>query len=159
MKTIQLTRGYVALIDDHDFDRVAQFEWRAHVRPTTVYATCSERKPGKRATILMHDFILGIKGVDHKDANGLNNQRDNLRSANKSQNGANRRKQAGTSRYKGVSWDKQSGKWRAQILKAGIKKSIGYFQDEEDAATAYNFSAEEAFGEFARLNTPEGVPI
>lgn len=157
MKEIPLTKGYVALVDDDDYERVNAHKWYATVKArrgtTTVYAG----RQSMRRTILMHRFILGCKEkVDHIDTSGINNQRYNLRPANNSQNKANSRKASGrTSIYKGVSWHKDTQKWQAAIAVNWKTIYLGVFKDECDAAQAYNFAAEEHFGEFARFNTPE----
>jgi len=155
MKTIPLTRGYVALVDDADYDRVAQHKWCAwsSKAQNSMYA---QGKAGTEKNILMHRFILGCSGsVDHADGNGLNNQRYNLRPATRSENGANRPKFCGkSSQFKGVSWSKNTQKWKAEIRKAGKSTYIGVFREECDAAQAYNLKALELFGEFANYNSP-----
>jgi len=102
----------------------------------------------------MHNAIMGQKGIDHHDADALNNQRYNLRRSNQSQNMANQRKTRGSSKYKGVSWSKDKKKWEAKVKKDGHTHHLGRFRDEVDAALAYNLVAYELFGDFARLNTP-----
>lgn len=161
MKEIPLTQGYVALVDDEDFERVSAHKWRAHVISKTpnvlVYAVRSlTRIERKRKHIYMHHFILGAKALtDHLDDNGLNNQRENLRPATYSQNIANARKRGGcASPYRGVGWRKDIQKWTARITKDGVEYRVGYFREECDAALAYNLKAYELFGEFARFNEP-----
>jgi hypothetical protein len=154
MKQIPLTRGYVAFVDDEDYDRViAAGPWRAHPDHGTVYAMRSVRKDGKWTTQSLHRFILGLTAqeilVDHRDHKGLNNCRSNLRVATPAQNGANRRKRNGTtSRFKGVCWDKRLQKWRARIGINGKHKHLGFFDNEADAAYAYYLAACEHFQEF-----------
>ncbi len=161
MKEIPLTQGYVALVDDEDFERVNAHKWRAHVISKTpnllVYAVRSlTRINRKRTHIYMHHFILGSKSLrDHWDDNGLNNQRSNLRPATCAQNVANARKRGGcSSRYRGVGWRRDIQKWTARIVKDGVEYRIGYFREECDAALAYNLKAYELFGDFARFNEP-----
>jgi len=89
--------------------------------------------------------------VDHKDGDGLNNQRNNLRictARENKQNGA-KYKNGRTSRYKGVSLQKNS--WRMQIAVNG-KRIRRCFRTEIEAAKEYNSLAELHFGAFARLN-------
>lgn len=104
----------------------------------------------------MHREIVASEGrfeVDHRDGDGLNNQRHNLRIATSSQNQGNQCKTQGrTSRFKGVSWAKRHGKWVAQIQVKRRSKNLGYFRREEEAAAAYDQAALRFFGEFARLN-------
>src|SRR6185369_10082175 len=109
MKRIKLTQGKCALVDDEDFERVSQFKWVADKDKNNLWYA-SRHFPlgnGKRTTQKMHTFILnGLKKVDHKNSDGLDNQKHNLRPATTSQNGANRRKQARktSSVFKGVWW-------------------------------------------------------
>ena len=58
----------------------------------------------------------------------------------------------GTSVYKGVSYYKPTGKWKASLRNAGKENYLGYFTDEREAAEAYNKAALEHFGVFARVN-------
>lgn len=90
---------------------------------------------------------------DHKDGNGLNNQKDNLRICTKSQNGQNRRKKEGcSSQFVGVTWSKKQKRWVAQIGIADRMTHLGSFIDERAAASAYNKAAVGMFGESAKLN-------
>lgn len=153
MKEINLTQGKVALVDDSDFEWLNQWTWTALMYKNVWRARRSER----RKTIYMHRVILGLtdKNIfcDHKDHNGLNNQRDNLRVATSSDNNSNITSRAGSSsKYLGVHFFKRDQKWCAHIEKAGKKKNLGYFDKEEDAALAYNNAAIEVHGEFANLN-------
>ncbi len=159
MKEIPLTHGYVALVDDEDYERVAQFKWHAHIdqeTPTLIYPSRGLKRSSdrRRTTQAMHIFITGKLGIDHADGNGLNNQRSNLRPATLSQNMQNRRKWTGSSRWKGVSWHKKDKCWHARITQNNRAIFLGKFKSEANAAQAYNFAAEELFGEFARLNLP-----
>ena len=90
--------------------------------------------------------------VDHIDRNPLNNHRINLRICTKAQNQQNCKGRGGTSKYKGVCWEKRRKKWRATIKNNGKQVHIGEFCDEKEAAKAYNKKALEFFGEFSRLN-------
>lgn len=154
MKRIPLTRGMFALVDDADFELVNQFKWCAHKCRNTFYAARNVILPdGRSITQHMHRFLLtGVSRIDHEDGNGLNNQRDNLRPATASQNGANRLKAVGehSSLFKGVYWHKDSGKWMARIKTI----FLGKFKNEIDAAFAYDRAAKRHFGEFVKLNFP-----
>jgi hypothetical protein len=146
-----------ACVDDEDFERISVYNWKLYAdvkkSGTNFYA---RRSFGKHGGAYMHQDIMGIRtGVDHRDHDGLNNQRHNLRMATNSQNGANKRKWiAGTSRYKGVHKTTRAATWRASIKHNGKNIHIGSFKREENAAQAYNFVADELFGEFAYLNIP-----
>jgi len=158
MKIIPLTQGKFAKVDDSDFDSLNQFKWCAHRKGRTFYAVrnarSSRKNPGSRGVlIMMHVEILGRKGGDHRDGDGLNNCRDNLRAATAAQNSANRRKQlVASSRFKGVSWYARYEKWRARITFAGECLLLGYFPTEIEAALSYNWAAKSFFGEFSKLN-------
>ena len=159
MKEIPLTQGKIALVDDADYEWLNQRKW--HAANNHGWGWYAERKGacdsnGKRHTILMHRVITGAglgQQVDHKDRDGLNNQRANLRLCTASQNHANQKRCAGcSSRFKGVTWNKREGKWRARIGVHGERIFLGRFDDEVLAALAYNKAATEHFGEFARPN-------
>jgi hypothetical protein len=91
--------------------------------------------------------------VDHKDGNGLNNCRDNLRVCTQRQNQANRRSDGGASRFVGVR--RYGDKWRATIQYRGKVYHLGVFDDEVEAAKARDRKAWELHGEFAYLNFPK----
>lgn len=77
--------------------------------------------------------------IDHIDGNKDNNNLDNLREVTHSQNIYNIKKRPGTSsKYRGVHFHKQSGKWRAKIKHEGKVKSLGLFNSEVEAGEAYN---------------------
>ena len=155
MRQITLTKGLSAQVDDEDFDKLNRHKWRAWKGRThsTFYAIRSES--GGRVVLMHREIMLGVDRIDHQDGNGLNNQRSNLRSCSESQNQANRRKRSGcSSTFKGVTWDKQQKRWRAQITQQYKHKTLGTFSSEEEAARAYDAEARMVFGEFAKLNFP-----
>jgi HNH endonuclease/AP2 domain len=158
MKEIPLTQGKVALVDDDDFDRVASMRWYAwratwHSKKGAVsewwYAL---RKTPGGGVMGMHQMILGVKGVDHVNGNGLDNRRSNLRAATTSQNAMNRRPQG--RHLKGVT-RLPSGRWQAGIKHEGRSLHLGMFATEVEAAAAYDAAARRLFGEFARTNDVE----
>lgn len=156
VRTIPLTRGYVATVDDEDYEQVSGHKWFAEVRPHAVYAKCMVRVNGAITTVYMHRVVVGAgpgEEVDHVNHDGLDNQRSNLRLCVGSQNQGNqRRRQGASSRYKGVTRDKQKGKWRTQIQLNGARRRLGRFTDEIEAAKAYDEAALFQWGEFACLN-------
>lgn len=152
MRKIELTQGQVALVDDADFGRVSEHSWCVDKHSNTNYAMT--RINGK--TVRMHRFVLALfdadDHVDHINGNGLDNRRENLRACLVYQNASRQRGKGGTSRHKGVYWDRQRGRWAARIQVRGKSKFLGRFDREEDAAHAYNTAATRAWGEFALLN-------
>lgn len=162
MKEIKLTRGQTVLVDDEDFEELSKYSWHAHWHRNgrKFYARRSIWIDGKAKHVRMHRQILGLTDPkiqgDHKDGNGLNNQRSNLRTTTNQQNSFNMKSQSGCiSKYKGVTWDKTHGKWQVRICINGRRKHIGLFTDEVEAAKAYDTAAIKQFGEFAKLNFPE----
>jgi hypothetical protein len=153
---IPLTQGQVALIDDEDFELVSPYKWHAYWNPGTrsFYASTTIRKPdGKRTPLLMHRLIMNAqKGehVDHIYHQTLDNRKSELRVCTPAQNGWNRGLQANnTSGYKGVNWDKQSRKWKAQIRHNGKIINLGRYATPELANEARCRGAAELHGEFA----------
>jgi hypothetical protein len=142
MKRIALTQGQYALVDDEDYERLNQVKWYAHENYKTFYAqrTISTIN-GRRRIIHMHHEVIGIPPrefiSDHKNGNGLDNQRHNLRHVTHRQNGQNRKNQKKTSQYPGVSWHSGRKKWVAQIQLYGKIKNLGGFTNEVDAFNAY----------------------
>jgi len=162
MKKIPLTRGMVALVDDTDYERLNTWKWYASKNSGSYnsYAVRGIKVAKNKQTIqMMHRVILGLqpgdgRQTDHRDGNGLNNQRTNLRVCTATQNGQSRRKMVlGTSKYKGICWNHRDSKWRSRIYVNRKRIHLGYFSSEKTAAAAYNQAALKHFGEFALLNT------
>ena len=152
MKQIQLSQNKVALIDDEDFEWLNQWKWTANKMRNKWYAT---RRTESREYIYMHRLILGITDPnirgDHKDGDGLNNRRYNLRISTPAQNASNRGKNVNNKTgYKGVRYQ-ADGYYIAEIN----KKYLGCFHSPEDAARAYDKAAKQYHGEFAYLNFPD----
>ena len=158
MKTIPLTKGQVALVDDEDYPELAKHKWYALKPYCTYYAARRVASVnGRRPLVYMHRVILGAKPgeqCDHLNWNGVDNRRANLRLCTQSQNNQNKPKRRGSSRYLGVEWDTRRDKWAARIRGGGTRRWLGYFHNEDDAAKAYDRAARELFGEFACLNFP-----
>lgn len=162
MKKMPLSQGKFALVDDEYYDDLNQFKWYAWATKRTWYAIRNLPKVnGIRKSEKMHRRIMGIKNpkvhLDHRDRNGLNNQKKNIRFCNSKQNGSNRSKwkTKSTSNFKGVNAKKYytgTVSWIAQICVARQKIHLGCFKTEKEAAIAYNNAAIKHNGEFAYLN-------
>lgn len=156
MKTIQIS-GKVynhlsIIVDDDVYMWASKFKWYM----VNGYAYRTTFTDGKVKNIWIHREIMGFpsgKDVDHKNHNRLDNRRENLRVCTRSQNRQNTgSKRSSSSKYLGVSWRKAHKRWIAQIRVDGKDIFLGNFEDEKEAAKAYNKAAESYFGEFANLN-------
>lgn len=158
---IPLTKGKFAIVCEGDVPKLEGHSWCAKWNGSseTYYAVAYDGG-GRRAAkkISMHRFLMDAPSgteVDHRDGDGLNNTRKNLRFATHAQNIANqRRRHNARHEYKGIRFHARSVAfpWQARITLNGKKKSLGYFKTKENAAIAYNIGAIENFREFARLN-------
>ena len=143
-----LASGKKVLISDCDFQVLSKNKWSVN---SSGYAT--------NGKIYLHQIIMPKmigKEVEHKDGNKLNNTRENLRYATRSQNHANRKKTKNTKfQFKGVAKKTDVFRKRPWTATIGFKrkvKLIGYFKTEREAAIAYNLEASKIYGEFVRLN-------
>ena len=158
MKTIELSRGAVTMVDDVDFEMLSADKWhlwQTKARPTR-YATRKDWDGKKNNTRWMHRVILDApKGmeVDHIDGDGLNNQRSNLRLCSRSQNARNSGPKGGR-KWKGVTRDAHSQLWGSVICCKNKQIHIGRYFTELRAALAYDAMARRLHGDFARLNFP-----
>jgi hypothetical protein len=150
MKTIPLTQGKEAVVDDSDHVALSRFRWYAvkNTNGVSVRWYAARCEWGRR--VYMHQVLSGAPEVDHRDGDGLNNRRTNLRAAAHWQNAGNQRKKASASasRFKGVT--KAGRRWRAVLQRLGKNRHLGYFDTEEAAASAYAREARAVFGDFAR---------
>lgn len=159
-RQVPLNGGGFALVSPEDYDRVVAhpYPWRVAEYEGLRYAVSQSRAGRGSRTLYMHRFIMDsprLMAVDHVNSNGLDNTRSNLRIATTTQNGQNRRKiKAKSSAFKGVSYVKRRDKWEASIRISGVLKHLGRFNDEVEAAYAYDVAARSYFGEFARPNFP-----
>lgn len=158
-KLIPLSQGRFAKVDYSDFEWASQFNWFVWIpsgAPQLIYAVRKVRLPsGNYSKRLLHRELLnaprGVE-VDHWDRDGLNNRRKNLRFCSTSQNQGNSRqhKDAGSSKFKGVTWHKGCQKWQASIQFQKVRKYLGWFDNEDEAGLAYAEASRRLFGEFSR---------
>jgi len=160
---ISLYDGHVCLVDEADWGMVAGHHWVAFATDNLRYALTHVYLDDQRRTpLFMHRLLLGLERGDkanvyHKDRNGLNNRRCNLRLATASQNRMNsgKRKEK-ASKYNGVTLIRRKWKlkrpWLAGIYVNGKQICLGYFSTEIEAAKAYNQAAVGHYGNFACLN-------
>lgn len=172
MKLIPITQGQFAIVDDEDYEYLMQWKWSAVKRGRTYYATrqtSRKIKDKKRTTIYMHTVVNKTpKGLltDHKDRNGLNNQKDNLRIATSTQNAQNVSKGENcSSKYLGVyllTINRKNKTYKYYTSSINFNKKrvlLGWFpyteEGEKQAALAYNEAAIKYNGAFASLNIIE----
>lgn len=155
-KEISLTKGYVTIVDDDWYEMLSQVKWSAIVSHDKVYAT-RDKTPNK---VKMHRLIMDVGNkdfVDHINGDGLDNRCLNLRICSPGENRMNSIKKCkSSSKYKGVIWKNKSKVYEAWVSAYKKKIYIGSFKNEEDAALAYNYAAQEYQGEFSRLNIVKG---
>jgi hypothetical protein len=167
---VPLSQGGFAIVDFDDYERVKLHNWRASkTSQSTTYAVTDVKEPGRLKSNGRHQFFQSLhmhrlitsapsqRYVDHKNLNGLDNRKANLRVCSSSQNQMNKRRSR-TKRhgqYKGVYFREKEQKWEARIWVGGRSVALGYFANEADGARAYNAAALKYFGEFARLNEIE----
>lgn len=156
MKTLDISTpgcpNAIVMVDDDDWDFVRRLSFTPARHGNTIYAICygAER-------VYLHRQIARARvteDVDHKDGNGLNCQKENLRRCTKSQNGYNRVRRHGNSQYLGVHKLKGQETWLAYLTVEKKRLSLGRFKNEEAAARARDAAAVQHQGEFARLNFP-----
>lgn len=140
---IPLTQGKFTTVDDDDVCWVRQHQWRYYPRPTGAgYAGRPIQIGGKQSTVYLHRVIVGAPRemeVDHRDGDGLNNQRRNLRLATRSQNNQNRRGVRPESRtgVRGVTVTRYPHRpYHAYLYIDGRKRGLGYFATIEEADSA-----------------------
>jgi len=147
-----------ALVDPEYHDQLLGKRW---LLLRVGYCGYYDRSPdGSRCTIYLHRYVFSLSNpscdsriIDHINGNPLDNRLSNLRAASQSQNMCNRpAPKSNKSGYKGVSFHKQSGKWRATIKQNCRQFSLGLYDRKEDAANAYNQAAKIIHGDFAFLN-------
>lgn len=155
-KEICLSQGKVAIVDDDLYNYYNQWIWSAFFDGHNWYAVRQKGKRPFRKQVKMHRDIMnapeGIK-IDHKNGNGLDNRRENLRFCTQSQNAMNSKiPKSNKTGYKGVSYIKRDRIYQAHIKANGKAINLGSFHDPVEAAKVYDEAAIKYFGEFAKTN-------
>lgn len=154
MKTIKLTKGAVAIVDDEDFDELNKHKWHLHSEGYAIRTVWNGKE--KQTRLRMHRVIMKTPDgmdTDHLNGNRIDNRKENLRICTRSQNLRNSQKRSDNkSGYKGVAFHNFSGLFHAYIRVNKRQISLGYYKFPDDAAKAYNEAAKKYFGEFAKLN-------
>ena len=156
MAEINLPCGRVALLDDADLPLLRGYRLYANPRKNQVYVRCYREGQLKGPYVYLHHLLSGWLRVDHRDRNGLNNCRENLRQCSPQTNSYNTPKRShGSNPYKGISFHRQTNRWVAQVTICGKHHSGGLHKTAEAAALAYDEMALKYHGEFAFLNFPD----
>lgn len=155
MKTIALTKGRYALVDDADFEWLNQWKWSFVNRNAGYAQRNAQREAGGREWIKMHRLITECpKGmvVDHINGNPLDNRRSNLRVCTQQQNCLNTKVSKNSrSGYKDIFWMKDKNRWLVQIMYKGEKTDGGYFIELSEAIEVRDRLIQELHGEFAHV--------
>lgn len=152
------------LIDDEDYEFVIKHKWFVIKGGNTFYVVRNCYRTGKQKRLWLHREIMNPADnmdVDHKNNDGLDNRKSNLRVVTRTQNSQNRTsKKNGNSKYLGVCLHKKKNVvavyWTAHIRVNKKLKWLGQFPYNSDgelkAAKAYDVAALKYHGEFANLN-------
>jgi hypothetical protein len=163
--TGRLYSGMEAIIDAESLPLVLGKRW--------CWTVPGPGKPGQVViaksgdTTRLRQVVVGVRGtvmrVGHRNGDPLDCRRENLFVRNRQEQcrGSSKFKTKNgipcSSRFKGVCFDKQTGRWRVGIIVDGKNRCLGRFRDEIAAAQTYDEAARELFGEHARLNFPDGI--
>jgi HNH endonuclease len=161
---IPMTRGFTAIVDEADAGRVLCHSWRASPKGPAIYAISSFREnPRGKRTVYLHRFILSASigtVVDHKDHDGLNNRRNNLRFATTPQNGANQRPTFHNKHgYKGVTFKADRQKYYGYVRALGRLFYSRPCGCPLEAALARDVLAIKHHGDFVSLNFPSAQAV
>jgi len=159
-KVIPLTQGKVAVVDAEDYEWLSRYKWHVF-RPKDIFYAARHEYAGEPRTSLHREIMKLTKGdgkiIDHKNRNGLDNRKGNLRVASRSLNGHNCKLQShNKSGFRGVFFNKRDKTFQAQIKYQKQKIHCGSYRDILSAAAAYDRAAIKYYGEGAVLNIPMG---
>jgi len=151
---IPLRLGRRAIIQLNDYEQIKKYFWVDRMIGKTIYAMASASINGTTISLYMHRVILcppNGESIDHKNHNGLDNRRCNLRLCTRAQNAANRGlPKNNTSGFKGVYWNGR--KFIAQCYMNSKVKYLGSFDNAKEAAISHNKAVMKIYGEFACPN-------
>lgn len=144
--------GKFTIVDDEDFEALVKWKWSV-TGSGYVTGSIKDTATGMYKPVLMHRLLLktpdGMEG-DHINNNKFDNRKANLRNCTPAQNMMNRGLSSlNTTGFKGVSWDKERGKWAVRMRINGRMTHIGRFEDIQEAIDAYKNKVKELHGEFA----------
>lgn len=154
MKTIPLSQGLFALVDDEDYDRLSKFNWHVSSKGYARRNANTGSRDGRSTVYMSKEIVdapVGLQ-IDHKDGNKLNNQKENFRFVDNSTNCQNRKQNNNSTGYIGVVFHKASQKFIAQIGHQKKRIHLGSFITKEEAAKAYDEAATKFFGPDALTN-------
>jgi hypothetical protein len=158
---LELTKGFIVVLDAADVPLVEAWNWCALMGTGTPYAVRLQRLPGgAKIFVRMHRFLMQAPPhliVDHEDGDTLNNRRKNLRLVDEFASNQNRRRPShNTSGFRGVSWCARNGRWQASIQYQSVAHHLGYFDTPEEGHAAYCREAAIHHGKYRRA---EGLKL
>ena len=156
MKKIKLHNGEYALVDDEDYPYINRFHWQCNIKKGLKYACTNIQREKKSVTIYMQEFLIpndNFGCITFRNLNTLDYRKSNLTTIN---NGTRvmrgRKKKNCSSRYKWLSYNKQSGKYDVRIYKDGVKYYLGSYRSQTKGARIANEKAKELYGKLAYQN-------
>lgn len=150
MKTISVSYTEVAIIDDDDYWWACRVKWFLH------HGYVLTKRMVRGSAVYLHREVMHCPAgmvVDHINGDKLDNRKANLRITTKKRNCQNRGMSSkNTSGFKGVTLQKPSNKWLAQINIDGRIQHLGSFNNPVSAAARYDEAALKLHGDFAKTN-------
>lgn len=157
-KIIPLSKGYSCIIDAEDYEKITSIckSWHAGIKNGLVYAESKVWRGERQVAVSIHRVVMDAPSgvlVDHINHDTLDNRKSNLRLVTRQQNQCNVKPRSGNwSRFKGVCFNKRVNRWVAYINSFGRREYLGYYDDELDAARAYDAASLRLHGEYGYLN-------